>query len=786
MRKISKTVLAGLLSGGVCAPSLAQIANVRVPASPGAALGAAATAPTALRNPASFGGVSSFIGLSPAALSAPAAASPAPSAAAAAPAVAAAAFPLAAAPAAAAALPLAAAAPAPAAAVAASPLAAPALPAVGGLRGAAAAMAEEPRAAAASNQFFDLARAAAAGMGSPVDGGQARADGGSSHSDGDAPLGKLYPRVVIILDALDRPAQEGDKLVKYIEALSDKGVKIVFVTARPEKGENSAESMLVSKLKVRTGNPLIVVSYNGARIALHNSKAENPKPLIPDQEPFAEKTLARFREIDATVRAKLGAKVGAAEFGYPNLEAPYIYGAEIPAGVDAGDWTTAYNRALKSAGFDYKIEAAQGADARLRALVGRAVYFTQSTALRLNTRRVFNAIYAAAPELDPAKGGHGVLKPQQVLILADPAKAPSFLQSLPSRGYFIHGVNDTASLERTLEAVLGGATLEQVMVNKFELREYLDWLERRQYHVGKRGSKRGSKRGGGRSWSRDLNAPGWHEMAFYRGILIKELMSRLYHLMKNEALEEASLDSAVTLLEKMWRHPEANGVRLPEVLQLARQTDSFRMRQKGGLEIAKRWLKNYYHRHFPDYPRGINEKVVGRLLRLARDGDSVTLDYASPYTGRSYKVYVRPDRTELWEDEKGYILVGHVYRTGKEPFQTKFDESVEVNLVGRALLEGDAQKREDGRWYVNSEPDPRVMIVFHYNTRDLQSVMTTAEVESHTPEVTALIEKRAADREYQKWVEEKAKEIERARVNLKRTVTRQARAKARKETEDKR
>lgn len=617
----------------------------------------------------------------------------------------------------------------------------------------------QDQSAAVSRRVFDGLNGGAGDGGDGV-------PAGASASNG-APLGRLYPRVVMILDTLDQPAAEGGTLVKRIEALLDKGVRVVFVTARPERGENSASWALISKLKVRTGNPIVVVSYNGARAAAHNSKADHPKPLIVDQPAFAEKTIARFREITQAVKAKLGARGAIVEFGRPSLEAPYIYGAALPSGIDASAWAAAFNRALKSAGFSYKVEISMNAE-------GRAIFFTQSTALKLNVGRVFNALYAAAPELDPARGGHGALKPSQVLVLADPAKAPSFLQALPGQGYYVHGVNDAASLERTLGAVLGGAALETVAVNKYDLREYIDWLERlRRYGAATRGSGAGGAR------ARNPNSTGWHHAAFFRGIVMKETMSRVYHLLKNGAYEEASLDSALAILEKLWRYPEANGMRLPEELALGRRTAGFKGAQKGGLEVAKRWLKNYYHRHFPDFPRGVNEKVVGRLLRLARDGDSVTIRYASPYTGRGYKVFVRPDRTELWEDDRGYVLVGHVYRTGKEPFQNQFDESIEVNLVGRALLEGDAQKRADGRWYVNGEPDPRVMVIFHYNTRDLETPpMTPAEVESHTPEVTALIEKRAADTTYQKWVEDKKKEEERARVNLKRTVTREANAKA--------
>ncbi len=582
-----------------------------------------------------------------------------------------------------------------------------------------------------------------------------------------AKLGKLYPRVVVILDTLGKPAGKDDKIVKYIETLVTNNVKVVFVTARPEKGENSAESMLIGQLKVRTGNPVVVVSYNGARVTSHSSRAENPKPLIPDQLPFAEKTVARFREITADVNKKLGVKGKVEEFGQPSLEAPYIYGGTLPKGVDEAKWTTTFNRALKAAGFAYKIELSKNAE-------GQTVYFTQSTALKLNAGRVFNAIYAIAPELNPENGGAGVLKPQQVLILADPAKAPSFLQALPGKGYFIHGVNDTESLERAMEAVLGGKALDQVSVNKYELRDYIEWLSRRQRYGSSSSSAPQGK--GGRSGviapRRSGDASGFSKVPFYRGIIVKEVMSRLYHLMKNGAFEESTLDAGLDLLEKLWKYPEANGIHLPEELKLGRQTGAFKAQSKGGLEGSKRWLKNYYHRHFPDFPRNVNQKVAGRLLRLARDGDSVTLQYESPYTGRSYKVFVRPDRTELWEDEHGYVLVAHVYRTGKEPYQKGFDESIEVNLIGRALLEGDAQKRADGHWYVNGEADPRIQVVFHYMTRDLQAIMTPAEIDSHTPEVTALIEKRENDKEYQKWVEAKKVEEEKARVNLKRTVTR--------------
>lgn len=773
MKRTPKAVMSSICSVliflGALSPAFAQVEVVRAVGALSAAPGAAAAAaPRSLSSPALIGGVSSILAApSLSARALPTAALSAPAMSAAAPAAGPASAASAAAPAASAnpilapaelSLPAAAAAPAPSAAAAENPLDA-ARGLVSAMAPAAGEQAGGTRAAGAANAFFD--RSAAASDDAPADAAAA------AESAAAPALEKLYPRVVVILDTLDKPAEAGDKIVAYIEALADKGVRVVFATARPEKGENSAESVLISKLKTRTGNPVIVASYNGARIAAHNSKAANPKPLIADQTPFAPATIARFQEIATDVAKKVGAKGASAAFGQPSLEAPYIYGGEVPAGVEPAAWASAFNRALKAAGFVYKVEIGSNAE-------GKTIYYSQANSLKLNAGRLFNALYAAAPELDPEHGGAGVLKPSQVLVLGDPAKAPGFLRSLPGRGHFIHGVTDTASVEKALGAVLGLAAFEQVSVNKYQLREYLDWLERRQMY-GPSSAKTAKGRASSR-W-RNPDSSSWHQIAFYRGIVIKEVMSRLYHQMKNGAYSEATLDAAVIMLNKIWRYPDSNGMRLPEELQLARQTSAFKAASKGGLEGAERWLKNYYHRHFPDFPRNVNEKVAGRLLRLARDGDSVTLQYASPYTQRSYKVFVRPDRTELWEDEKGYILVGHVYRTGREPYQAQFDESIEVNLVGRALIEGDAQKRADGHWYVNGQADPRVMVVFHYNTRDLQEVFTPEQIESHTPEVTALIEKREADKEFSKWLADREKEAEKARANLKRTITREGKAK---------
>lgn len=596
----------------------------------------------------------------------------------------------------------------------------------------------------ASAAAFDGNNRDGAGPSGPVDGGsgggQGGNPGGSDNNGGDG-LGKLYPRVVMILDTLKAPVDKGHKLVGHIESLLDQGVRVIFVTARPEKGENSAESVLTKHLKFRTGNPPIIVSYNGARIAAH-TRAEKPKGLVEDLPGFAAATVEKFREINLRVAKSLGVGDGVSEFGIPSTEEPYLYGGVLPASVDAAAWTRTYNRALKAAGFRYKVETAKAED-------GKVYFFTQSTALRLNTGRIFNGLYALAPELNPANGETGALKNSEVLVLADPATAPSFLQSLPGKGYSMHGVKDAAGLADALSAVLGKTALEKVSVNRYDLRDYVEWQERQK--------KFGS--GFSRAWKGN---PANRELGFYRGILIKELMARLYHTIRKGQYHLADVDTAVEMLHSMWYNPKANGIRVPPEVEQAMTSKAWKALGKGYLETSKRWLRNYYHRNFRDYPRGISQEVVARMIRLGRDGDTITVNFASPYTGRNYVIYVRPDRTELHEGTDGYTLVGHVYRTGREPTETAFEDSIDKALVARALLDGDAQKRADGRWYVNDEPDPKVKVVFHYNTREISDTMTTAEVEALTPEITALIEKRETDQAYQKWRAEQDKKREAA------------------------
>lgn len=605
----------------------------------------------------------------------------------------------------------------------------------------------------ASDKTFDGVKAAntADGIGGAGSGGSGGSGGAGGGSDGDGGnrggenLNRLQPRVVMILDTLKGPASE--KMVSYIESLQDNGVHVVFVTPRADKGENSADSVLISKLKVRTGNPVLVVSYNGARVAAHSSRAENPKPLLEDQPGFPEKTIATFRKINDLVKEKLGVKADLKEFGVPTAESPFIYGADLPKDVDASAFARAYNQALRSRGLKYKIEVVEGAD-------GRSSFFTQSTALKLNTARVFKGLFAQFPEL------RDDLKSDQILVLADSTKAANFLKTLGSeesvtgQGFYIHGTKNAEDAETALGAVLGKSAFEKAVVQRNQLRSYTEWLEARaKFGDAPRG-------GGGGSYRMPAShARYYRDLGFYRGIIMYDLMGRIYHMIRKGQYDQATLEASLDVLTRMWYQPRVMGVRISPEMDAARSSPRWKALQKGYLETSKVWLRNYYHRQFKDFPHNVSEQVVGKMINLARDSkNSINIEYQSPYTGRRYVVYVRPARTELDRDDKGNVLVAHVYRTGKEPYETEFDDNIEVNLVAHAMLQGYGEKRADGRWYVNDEPDPRVKVVFHYNTRDLSRTQTTAEIEAASPEVTATIEKMQTDKEFlDHWEEQEAK-----------------------------
>lgn len=619
------------------------------------------------------------------------------------------------------------------------------------------------------NQAFDGFEGNRFFNGGVGDGGHGSGGNGGSNNNNDGsnrqPPQNRSRRVVMILDTFNGEAPES--VVKSIERLLDDGSHVVFVTARPNKGNGSAESMLVSKLKARMNNPLIVVSYNGAVITPHTpTRSENgPKPIIDSLGGFPQASMDYLRKSGQAVMKRLGVTGQIEEFGYPSLESPYIYGGRIPEGVDAQQWAGAYNRMLRSAKYPYKVETFTDAE-------GRSWFMTQSTALRLNTGRIFNALYAQFPQLNPENEPVMGLKSDQVIVFGNPAQAPSFMRGLDSsvlkgEGFYLQGVTDWASLDRGIGSMLGLNGLDKVFVNRYDVRDYVEWRDRRSKFGapgagGMRRAPAGKKKDG-------VMTPFEALVSRYRGTVIKHVLDTLLDYMRRGNYAEATPEAAQELLKEVWRNPRQHRIFVDPEIELAMSSEIWRARSKdykgGPLEVAAQYLRNYYHRNFPNYPRGVGERVAGVHLALARDGkQSVNLHYPNPHTGQDFVVGVKLDHQEIEEDDKGYMLVAHVYRTGREPYFREFYEGVETSIAGRALLEAWAEKRADGKWYVNGEPDPRVKVVFHYNTRDLPKIFTAAELDATVPQVASIITQREADPEYQAWLAEKQAKMEAAKL----------------------
>lgn len=98
------------------------------------------------------------------------------------------------------------------------------------------------------------------------------------------------PRVVFIHDMFTGPASEAT--VAAIQKLVDLGSHLVFMTRRESTGPDSADEVLLKRLKVGRTNPIIVASRNGGRVALH-SRAKEPKAFIEDAPAPAELSVAR-------------------------------------------------------------------------------------------------------------------------------------------------------------------------------------------------------------------------------------------------------------------------------------------------------------------------------------------------------------------------------------------------------------------------------------------------------------------------------------------------------------
>jgi hypothetical protein len=559
-------------------------------------------------------------------------------------------------------------------------------------------------------------------------------------------LGRMYPRVAVIVDVLKGKASQAT--IRLIDILQQKGVRVVFVTNRPDRGRGSVDEVLTSRLPARLSNALLIASSAGAKIYTHSSKAKNPRPTIPNA---AALTIEEWKLITRAVKetAKQRRLEDVQLPSRPEREA-FSYKAKLPEKTNAEAFAKRLNSKLRSAGLPYLAEP-------------------QSQGFIIRAYRPHLAVPRIVEALKKAVHRDVFDRPQEMLVIADPKRSASLLKAFP-KGTHIQAVSDEASLRKALGAVLGDDSLEKVSVNRSKLRQYLEWLRRKE--------PKPDFSGGGGSWGMSrTDHP--RDLAFYKGVLMYELMGRLYRDMRNGEFQLATLDQAESRLRSMWMNPKRNYVRLPAALLRTAANEKWRQKHRkafmGELMSAQGWLRNYYGRTFPNYPVGLMQQVIQNLVNLSSDGMALsTVELVSPFTGRRYLIHHRPARAELRRGPDGLLLVAEAYRFGRE--KTGLPDEVESKLLAMAMLKGYAQKignryDEEGRsigpdpdrktgdqYLVNNQPVKQVLVNIEYHARTVPYLVDVEDLPKAESEITSLIERMEADaafqREYKKNNEE--------------------------------
>lgn len=715
--KVLSIFCCSVILSGSSAPAFAQVvrggiggAGVHAPAA-GALTGSASAI-----NPALNGGVSSIQGsLAPTMVAPSAALTPALSA------------PIALAPA--------------KAVVAASPLAAVKAEPVNALASArtlAAAIGDEnlpkgpDQAKEAADQAFDGA----------LNGGTVETPSDAPFAHNGAPLAQLYPRVVFVQDVFSGPASE--KTVEYVNKLVDAGVHVVFLTWRPHRGADSADSVLMTRVKQSRNNPVIVVSYNGGKVSLHG-RAANPKPLIESVGAFPVEALAKIKKLANVVEA---VPTDAEAF---SVTVKLVEGVKSPS---LNAQINALNRKFKAAGLDYKAEAHPN-------VPGAAII--HSMPLRFSLARVMQA-------LETQFAGENLSKsPEKFLILSDSVKSPRFSTAFPKNSE-IQVVRGGAAMENVLGAVLGDRALGSVSLKLGKLRQYVEYWEpshsrARNYEpdaVGGSGGGGSIRRAGG---DRETNKM----FAMYVGTIMFRMMAQLYDDIFRGQHQLAKLTVLQAQLRSMWYAPLKHGVYVNKGLAKIMSTPAWKAQSKGYLEYANSYLTNFYFREFGDYTRAarnVQENYVG----LSTDRKSlITLEFVSAATGKLYKIHTRIPRVMRLEMAQGLTLTAYAYRTGKE---TPDDgEEFLARVLAMAMLKGHARKGPDGKWHHGS-PEGKVIeslnVQLEYRTSARLHIFKAEDFlrleEGQTvngpivQEIISAIEREEADAEYQAYYAEQEQE----------------------------
>ncbi|MBI5595576.1 MAG: hypothetical protein HY928_05735 [Elusimicrobia bacterium] len=563
------------------------------------------------------------------------------------------------------------------------------------------------------------------------------------------------PRVVFIEDVFEGPASE--TTVAYVQKLIDRGAHVVFMTARPHMGAGSADEVLLSRLKVSQKNPPIVVSYNGARIALH-SHAKDPKPYIADSDAFAPEALAAFKEAAAAVSKELKL-VGLAEAAAPSEAAAFQYTLRLPDSLPASELDTArkavvrrFIGALARAGLSYTLQAHPD-DARL--------LWVRSQPLRLSLERVFEA-------LDTRFKGEDLLaNPMTFLVLGDSKRSLKLSTAWP-KGVTFRPASGDADVSMQIGVVLGDLTRKPVGVKLGEIRQWDEyWAPMLLRRGGGRPAPGSDAKAGGGTWAADRGYNG--PMGMFTGSLFYRLMPALIENIWRGQDRLTTLTQGEKLLRQMWNKPVQHGVFVSRKQAALMQEAGWKERSSGYLERALAIFRETYNRMFEHYSEAAAD-IMHNLAGLTSDGHSlITVPFVAGNT--LYRVLTRLPRLMKHDTPEGRVLTVHAHRTGKQPFEGDGD-SVYARTLAMAMLVGFSQPGPDGAWHDGWAEGPRIAklhvrfeykdggLDLYFNPNDFFSVLPNGKLRQGpiVREIANTIERMRADKEFQEHYQAEVEE----------------------------
>jgi len=550
------------------------------------------------------------------------------------------------------------------------------------------------------------------------------------------------PRVVFLEDIFDKPVSEAT--VDYVQRLINAGAHVVFMTARPHTGEDSADSILLSRLKVSQTNPVMVVSYNGGRVALH-SRAADPKPYIEDSRAFNEETLKTF---DAAANELAGDLDTELEFdAIPNAKSTFQYNLWIPASVPEAEVAAlrskmirGFNAAMKAEGLDYTIQKHPSNPRRL---------WVRSQPMRVSLDRVFAA-------LDKRFHGEEILsRPETFLVIGNSRRSLKLSKAWPKLTTFRPAKNE-AELFDFLGNVLGDRRQKQVGVKLGEIRSYSEFWEPML-----------ERRAGNFESEAHQSAPTSEEdrryhgpMAMFTGSILYKLMPELFENVWRGQARNTTKSHAKERLRQMWRNPEKEGVFVSKRQAAVMTEPGWKERSRGYLERALTLFSNIYDRTFEHYSDAAQD-IMHNMAALTTDRQSlITLVFKSG--GKIYKVFTRLPRLMKHDTEDGRVLSVTAYRTGKEPFEGD-GGGIYAKTLAMAILAGFAQPGNDGLWHDGWAQGPRIAKLhvrleykqaardLYFDPSDFFKILPNGSYRQGVvvKEIANLIERMRADEEFQ-------------------------------------